>query len=142
VNPETIDTIPTVEQWEQAAEEPTAWTMIAAALRELADRCATLADNPAASGEKDPYTMISFLPGAIGAAPETKGIVDAVGMALLGQPGARTTHDEDGICYRVDGRIGPVWVSIHGTVPVRRSEVEELRAEVAMLRAQVRDGVR
>lgn len=133
MNPETIDTI-------EPTEKANAWIVAAAALRDLSDRCATLADVPAANCGKDPFITISILPGPIGGAPETAGIIDAVGMALLGKPGGNSHRNDDGICYRADGQVGRVLVSIHGTVPAPRSEADELRAEVAALKAKLADG--
>lgn len=112
----------------------------AAALHELADRMAGLADHTGLAGENGLYVTLGVMPGHIEAHPDNAGWVDIIGRALLDRPGQPKRRDS-GTQHTVHGDVGPISVAVHAPVPDpaaadKDAEIARLRARVAELEQQ------
>lgn len=111
---------------------------LAAELRRIADDLEPLDERGVA-----PLSSVSlnFQPGPFRPEQETTATVDAIGLALLGQPGAPMEMSGGSYHHDARGRRGSISVGAFTSVSSpqereRQAELERLRAEVERLRGQ------
>lgn len=106
---------------------------VIAGLRELATRLEQ--DQVLGSDILDPWISVSFQPGIWGDDEATINAVDTVSGALFGRPATTEQRSGGTWHHNADGRIGPIRVSVFGSVsdPAER----DLRTELERLRAQL-----
>ncbi|WP_019901254.1 hypothetical protein [Salinispora arenicola] len=119
------------------AAEPDYWQSLAVDLRRAADRVASLAGTPAHVS----YVTVGICAGLVPSeAPDGITTVDAI-AAAFGAVASTGRHNGSALWeHRADARVGEVVLSAFAVVPKPASVEDELRAEVAALRAQLAEG--
>lgn len=129
--------LPTPAAEPQATPGPDYWQDLAADLRAVADRIGSLAGTPAHVS----YVTVGICAGLV-PSEEPDGIttVDAIAGVFGGS--ASTGHHNGSPLWehRSDAQVGEVVLSAFAAVPQPASVEDELRAEVAALRAQLAEG--